>query len=147
MAGDLPPVVLPGGRTVPEHLLVERATPHGGPGGQHANRSSTRVELRVLVAGLPLTQAERGRVFTRLGGRIAADGTVGVSVGTSRHQMRNRQEARRRLGQLLADAMAEEQQRIPTTKSRGVLRRMRESRERTAARRRSRRWRPEDEPE
>jgi ribosome-associated protein len=42
-----------------DELLI-RFTPSGGPGGQHANRSSTRVDLRFDVATSPsLTEAQR----------------------------------------------------------------------------------------
>jgi ribosome-associated protein len=140
--GDLPAVELPGGRVVDERLLVERATTSGGPGGQHANKTSTRVELRVHVASLPLTPSERERVFEKLGRRLNADGTVGVSVATSRHQLRNREEARRRLSALLADALAVDPPRIPTKTPRGVLQRIRRDKQHRAAVRRSRSWRP-----
>jgi ribosome-associated protein len=140
---DLPAVELPRGRRVPEHALFERTSPHGGPGGQHANRSSTRVELRVLVAALPLTAVEDALLRERLARRMAADGTVGVVAGSSRHQLRNRQDARRRLTELLARALEVEPPRVPSRISRGARDRRRAAREREAAKRRDRSWRPD----
>ena len=64
-----------------------------GPGGQHVNTSSTRVELRMPVAALPLTDAERSRVRARLGGRVTADDEIRVAIATERSQLMNRRRA------------------------------------------------------
>src|SRR5688572_24359769 len=49
----------------------------GGPGGQHANTSSTKVELRWDVAGSPsLTDEQKHLVMQRLGNRINAEGVL-----------------------------------------------------------------------
>jgi len=50
--------------------LEYRATRSGGPGGQHVNTSSTRVELSWDVAGSPtLTSEQRARLLERLANR------------------------------------------------------------------------------
>ena len=77
----------------------------GGPGGQHANRSNTRAELRFdLATSTVFPPATRTWMLERLGNR-AVDGVVIVSVDESRSQWRNRSIARRRLVEWLEEAM------------------------------------------
>lgn len=77
----------------------------GGPGGQHANRSNTRAELRYdLGKSEVFPPATRDWMIDRLGSR-AVDGVVVVAVDESRSQWRNRSIARKRLAEWLDDAM------------------------------------------
>jgi ribosome-associated protein len=76
----------------------------GGPGGQHANRSNTRAELRFDVGASPAIPSElKSRVTGALGKRLV-DGVVVVTVDESRSQWRNRQMARKLLAEVLAAA-------------------------------------------
>ena len=80
--------------------LEWRFTPSGGPGGQHANRSNTRVELRFDVATSPsLGPVQRARLLTRFGPviRVVAD--------DERSQARNRALALERLRSRVEDAL------------------------------------------
>jgi ribosome-associated protein len=115
---------------IPEGELTWRFDPSGGPGGQHANRSATRVELRFDVAGSSVfDEATRARILDRLESRLL-DGAVVVTVDETRSQARNRDLARQRLDELLEDAAAPPPPpRRPTKPSRGVRRR-REQRKR-----------------
>ncbi len=93
-----------GAIVIPEHELRWRFDPSGGPGGQHANRSSTRVELSFDVSQSSAFPGElKNRVISQLGSKVVA-GVVTVKIGESRSQWRNRQIARRRLAELLAEA-------------------------------------------
>ncbi len=90
---------------IPAAELRWRFDPAGGPGGQHANRSSTRVELSWNVAQSSVLQRGlKERVLDQLAGD-AVDGVVSVRVAESRSQWRNRQIARRRLADRLRRAM------------------------------------------
>ena len=90
---------------IPARELKWRFDPSGGPGGQHANKSATRVELSFdVAASTALSVGQRERILTRLGDEAAA-GVVTVHAGESRSQWRNRQTARRRLVGLLIEAM------------------------------------------
>lgn len=87
--------------TIPADDLVERFTTSGGPGGQHANRTESAVTLLVdLDTCGGLTDALRARAVRALG-----RGPVSVTIAESRSQFRNRQIARRRLAEILADAL------------------------------------------
>jgi ribosome-associated protein len=86
-----------------------RLSPSGGPGGQHANRSNTRVEARFDVAASPsLGPRQRARLAARLGD------VVRVVVDEERSQARNRAIALERLRDRLAAALKREKPRRPT---------------------------------
>ena len=90
---------------IPAAELRWRFDPSGGPGGQHANRSSTRVELSLDVrSSIAFDEDLRTRVLVNLAGR-ADDGIVAIQVGESRSQWRNRQIARRKLVQMISEAL------------------------------------------
>ena len=116
--------------TIPENELEWTFSTSGGPGGQHANRSATRAELRFDLGASPsVPDSLRERMLERLGNRAPA-GIVAVSADDSRSQWRNRQVARRRLADLLADSMRQPQRRLATTTPRGVKRRRLENKRR-----------------
>lgn len=114
---------------VPEHALLRvtdelavplaeiryRASRSGGPGGQHVNTSSTKIELEFDVAGSPsLTDAQRARISERLANRIDGDGVLRLSSSSSRSQHQNREDATERLARLLAEALKERKRRRKT---------------------------------
>ena len=70
---------------IPRNELQVSFSTSGGPGGQHANRSHTRVELRLdLEASSAFGPVQRQRVIDRLGPEIR------VVVDEERSQTRNR---------------------------------------------------------
>jgi ribosome-associated protein len=92
---------------IPSAELDFRFSRSGGPGGQHVNRSATRVELRFDVAGsASLSEAQRLRLTERLGGRIDGQGVLHVVAQSERSQFHNRQEAVERFQTLLRQALA-----------------------------------------
>lgn len=92
--------------TIPAAELRFRATRSGGPGGQHANTSSTRVELTWNARDSPsLTDRRRDLVLARLAHRLDADGTLRLVADTHRSQHQNRKEVVARFADLLADAL------------------------------------------
>jgi ribosome-associated protein len=92
--------------SIPRAELEFRFTPSGGPGGQHANRSATRVELRFDVENSPsLNDAQRRRVKSRLRRYLDKGGVLRLVSQGSRSQARNRQEAIERFQSLMAEAL------------------------------------------
>lgn len=92
------------GVVIPDRELVWSFSTSGGPGGQHANRSASRAEVRFDLGASPSVPTDlKERMLARLGGR-ASRGVVVVTADESRSQWRNRQSARRRLSELLSDA-------------------------------------------
>lgn len=116
---------------IPPGELEWRFDPSGGPGGQHANRTSSRAELVFdLGASAAFPEEVRRRMLQRLGPR-APNGVITIGVDESRSQWRNRSLARRRLAAALREAMRTPRRRIPTEPSRSArLRRLEHKRRR-----------------
>jgi ribosome-associated protein len=92
---------------IPRAELTVRATRSGGPGGQHVNTSSTRIELVWNVdQTTALDDDARARVRARLGSRVDGEGNVRVVASDSRSQRRNRDEAEARFAGLIRRALA-----------------------------------------
>jgi ribosome-associated protein len=106
--------------SIPADELDWTFLPSGGPGGQHANRSSSKVVLRFDVASSRAVDEEtKRRLLDRL-----ADPVLSLTVDDSRSQWRNRQIAKRRLRDRLQAALAPEApRRRPTKPSRRVRQR------------------------
>src|SRR4051812_44270703 len=92
--------------SVPRVELEYRATRSGGPGGQHVNTSSTRIELTWDVGRTTsLTDEQRERVMNKLANRIDADGHLHLDASASRSQAQNKELATARLVELLVEAL------------------------------------------
>lgn len=135
--------ILPGNRPVPYALIRLSADTHGGPGGQHANRTASRIEAAIAVDELPLTDQERSLLAQRLAARIRSDGTIAARAGDDRRQSRNRKMAVERLRDMILEAIHVDPPRRPTTPSRSALRRRRAARTEHSRRKSARRWRPD----
>lgn len=125
---------------LPAAELAERFTTSGGPGGQHANRNATRVELRFDIAGSPtLTEHQRARLLERFGPELR------VVADDERSQLRNRQLARERMAARLASALAPRTTRRPTRPTRAsATRRLAAKQQRSQVKRDRRRPSNED---
>ena len=124
----------------PAAALMWRFGPSGGPGGQHANRAHTRVELGIdLVNSTSIPSHLRVRVLDALESRLV-DGELWVVVDETRSQWRNRQLARRRMRELIEEAAKPPAPpRRPTKPSRSAKRRRLDAKRRRSEVKRSRR--------
>jgi ribosome-associated protein len=119
---------------IPLSELQFRFSPSGGPGGQHANKVNTRVELRFDVARSPsLGPRQRARLIDRIGPEVR------VVADDERSQRRNRELAVERFRARLADALHVEKPRRPTRPSRGAKERRLTEKRHLSERKRSRR--------
>lgn len=117
-------LVIRPGVVIPADELHETFSRSGGPGGQHVNTSSTRVELRFDIAGSRvLDDQQKARLRARLASRLTEDGVLIVQSSQERSQLRNRSAARRRLAGLLADGLRPVNRRRPTRPSEAAKRR------------------------
>jgi ribosome-associated protein len=106
---------------IPLSELDYRASRSGGPGGQHVNTSSTRIEVWWDVAGSPsLTPEQRAQLLERLGSRLDSSGRLRLVSSGSRSQLRNREDVTERLRSVLAAALAVRKKRKPTKPSRAA---------------------------
>lgn len=94
-------LLLDRGRVIPGSELTERFSRSSGPGGQHANKTSSRVELSLdLTTSGGLSELMKRRAIDRLGKQVLT-----VVAEDSRSQFRNRQLARRRLAERLNELL------------------------------------------
>lgn len=142
MSPELPPIRLPRARSIPESAVEVRTTTSGGPGGQHANRTATRVEVRVRIETLPLRDDELALLRERLGNRISGEGVLAVAASDFRSQHRNLQMARDRLEKLLREALAVQAPRRASKPSRSARERRLDEKRLHSLRKRARRWKP-----
>jgi ribosome-associated protein len=125
---------------IPRSELRFRVARSGGPGGQHANTSDTRVEVSFDVeASGALGPRQRERLLARLGPVVRA------VASDTRSQARNREIALERLVARLADGLAVQAPRRPTRPSRAAQRDRVESKRRRGELKRSRGRRPTDD--
>lgn len=99
---------------IPLSELEVRFSTSGGPGGQHANKAATRVELTFDVENSPsLRSGQKARIMERIGP------VVRIVVDDERSQLRNRAIAEERFVARLASALYVDPPRRPTKPSRG----------------------------
>ena len=129
------------GLDLPLAEISWRATTSGGPGGQHANRTLSRVEVQFDVEGsATLGPRQRTRLLERLGPVVRA------SASESRSQVRNRQLALERLAAKLDAGLRDQTPRRATrpTKS-SQLRRVEQKRRHAQTKRARRAPRPDED--
>lgn len=126
--------------SIPRSELDFRYSRSSGPGGQHAQKSSTRVELLFDVAHSPsLRSDQRARVMKRLAGHIDTEGVLHLASQSERSQYRNREEVVERFQALMRQALKRRKRRKrtkPTAASRE--RRLRRKKRRSEKKKRRR---------
>jgi ribosome-associated protein len=130
---------------IPAAELTVKATRAGGPGGQHVNTSSTRVEVAWDARhSSALTDEQRERIEVRLAPKLDTRGVLRVVAADTRSQTQNRALALSRLAQLVRDALVIPKVRRATKPSRGQkLARLDEKKRRSSVKK-DRRFRPDD---
>ena len=130
---------------LPLSELDYQASRSGGPGGQHVNTSSTRIEVWWDVAGSPsLTPEQRARLLLRLGARLDSAGRLRLVSSGSRSQLRNREDVTARLQLVVAAALAVPKKRKRTKPSRAAKAARLEAKRRRSAIKQRRRRPPEE---
>jgi ribosome-associated protein len=107
--------------SIPLGELDYQASRSGGPGGQHVNTSSTRIEVWWDVAQSPsLSEEQRAQLLERLRSRLDSSGRLRLVSSASRSQLRNREDVTERLRSVVASALAVRKKRKPTRPSRAA---------------------------
>lgn len=105
---------------IPEEALSERFLAATGPGGQNVNKVATACQLRcdVYRLGLPPYAFEKLKVLA--GSKLTTGGELIITARSYRTQEANREDARRRLAELIAAAHVRQARRRPTKPSRAA---------------------------
>ncbi len=107
------------GLVIPRGELEMRASRSSGAGGQHVNKTSSRVEVVWNVAqSRVLSDEQRERLMSRLASRLTDEGAIRVVASDTRSQLRNRETAERRLGETIARALVVQKKRKATRRPR-----------------------------
>ncbi len=118
---SLPPSIDAGSITIPRSELDFRTSRSSGAGGQHVNKTSSRVEISWnILKSIALNQEQRDLLMQKLGSRVSEEGAVRVVASDTRSQLRNRQAAEQRLGDLIAKSLTVQKKRKPTRKPRAA---------------------------
>ena len=126
--------------SIPRHELTVRATRAGGPGGQHVNTSSTRIELLWNLERSRAPSAEqRARLREKLASRLDGDGNIRVVASAFRSQHRNREDAEERLVALVRRALQVPRIRRKTRPHRGAVEARLDAKRRESEKKRRRR--------
>ena len=106
---------------IPFTELTYRASRSGGPGGQHVNTSSTRIEVVWDIAASPsLDDARRAHLLERLATRLDKEGRLRLVSGATRSQLQNRADVTARLARVVAQALEVPRPRKRTRPSRAA---------------------------
>jgi len=117
MAG---PPVRPEDISIPEEALSERFLAATGPGGQNVNKVATACQLRVDVFKLGLSPYAYERLKMIAGSRMTSGGELLITARRFRTQEANREDARRRLAEMIAEAHLVQAKRRPTKPSKAA---------------------------
>ncbi|MGI8505990.1 MAG: alternative ribosome rescue aminoacyl-tRNA hydrolase ArfB [Solirubrobacteraceae bacterium] len=128
------PMPLRGTTAIPLREVSVRASRSSGPGGQHANKTSSRIEVTFDVASSSaLSDEQKRRIIARLGPRVVA------VAQDARSQTRNRELALQRLARRLSAALTVGRPRHATRPSKASVKRRLAAKRRQAERKRDRR--------
>jgi ribosome-associated protein len=129
----------------PAAELTVKATRAGGPGGQHVNTSSTRVEVTWTVrTSNALSDTDRARLELRLASKLDSSGELRVVAADTRSQTQNRNLALTRLANAVREALVVPKVRRATKPSRGQKMARLDEKKRRSSVKKDRRFRNDD---
>jgi len=100
---------------IPERELKITASRSEGPGGQHVNKTSTRITVRWNVRQTTaLSNTQKERVLQKLASRLTIDDDLIISNSTSRSQQQNKELALERLANTIRKALYVPKRRMKT---------------------------------
>jgi len=124
---------------IPEHELEITTSRSGGPGGQHVNKTESRITIRWNVKNTnALNEVQKLRVLENLASQLTADGDLIVHNSASRSQQQNKEMALKNVADKVRKALhvpkkrmktrvskATKEKRLESKSHRGVIKRMR----------------------
>jgi ribosome-associated protein len=132
--------------SIPLSELSFRFSRSSGPGGQHASRTETRVELVFDLVGSPsLSEGQRNRALRALKPYLDQEGVIHLVSQSTRSQLRNRQEVVQRFQTLLQGALKVPKKRYATGPTRAAQERRLKAKRRRSEIKKQRRPMPDSE--
>lgn len=126
--------------SIPWRELSFHATSAGGAGGQHVNRTATRIELRWNVADSPsLSEGQRALLLAKLARRLDRTGRIRVVSDERRSQRQNREAAVERFIKVIASGLHVARPRKKTKPTRSSVERRLETKKKRAGTKATRR--------
>jgi ribosome-associated protein len=117
--------------TIPEHELLITTSRAGGPGGQHVNKTETKITVRWnIIKSAALDETLKARVLKNLQSELTAEGDLIIHNSESRSQQHNKERALSRLAEKVRKALFVPKKRIKTKVSKGVKEKRYESKKR-----------------
>ena len=125
--------------SIPRGELDVRVSRSGGAGGQHVNKTSSRVEIFWNVrTSRALTDEQRARLTERLSPKLTTEGSIRVVASDMRSQSRNREIAEERLAELIRRALVVPKKRRATRPTRAAKEARLEGKKRQSSKKRER---------
>ncbi len=108
-------IAIKNGIVIPDHELEITASRSGGPGGQHVNKTSSRITVRWNArTTTALNDEQKQRVLEKLQAQLTTEGDLIVHSGSARSQQQNKEMALKRLGDLVRNALHVPKRRMKT---------------------------------
>jgi ribosome-associated protein len=108
---------------IPDAAITFSQIAGGGPGGQHANKTATRVELRMRLDALPIHPDAAERLAVLAGERLTGDGELVLVCDETRSARQNRSMVLERLCEMVLAALVRPKARRRTRPTRGSVER------------------------
>ena len=104
---------------IPDAELETKASRSSGAGGQHVNKTSSKIEINWNVRdSRAITDEQRAILLERLASKLSNDGAIRIVASEMRSQKQNRQRAEARLADLVRRALTPRKKRKPTRRPR-----------------------------
>ena len=115
------PIAVNDSLVIPDSELDVKATRSSGAGGQHVNKTSSRIEITWNVQDSKvLSDEQRQMIVDRLASRISTDGAIRIVASEMRSQKQNRERAEIRLAETIKRALTPRKKRKPTRRPRSA---------------------------
>lgn len=103
------------GIAIPENELKITASRSGGAGGQHVNKTETKITIHWNVKNTTaLNDIQKDRVLKNLENKLTTDGEIVIHNSESRSQQQNKENALKNLAKLISKALYIPKKRIKT---------------------------------
>jgi len=136
---DQPGITITARLSIPWDELNFTASRSSGPGGQHVNKTSTRIALLFDVPNSPsLTDAQKALISRKLANRMNRKGVLRIVSQSTRSQQANKERAVTRFAEILRAALARTKPRKKTKVSPEAKKRRLEAKKRRGAQKRER---------